>query len=322
MKTFRLSLSFMLLFSAAIGLIGPAGCSSPGSCDTFAEDYCARIAACQPGIYAFLSGGDAAICRARLVPSCTQSVGLDGTKFSADTAGECGKSLRGTSCEDLLSGRLPDICNPAGTRADGASCSESLQCASKRCTGSATMCGSCVPQLKVGEPCQSSGQCQSSLYCKNAGTGTGTCTAYGQLGQACDGASPCQQTLFCNIGAQPTGTCTARRGAGEDCTRNTDCDDQKSLTCDPATKKCVTYTITYVDVGAACTNNNGTSIAYSVCKRDAHCVTSTGTGGGTTSACVAAAPAGQPCNTSFECVAGLTCTNKVCQVPPTPLTCP
>lgn len=321
MKRFRLRIRVLAVLAAAIGSAGLWGCGSPGNCDTFVEDYCARFSECEPGIYAFLSGGDAATCRARFLPACTQSITIDGAKLSSDAAGQCGKSIRSASCDDLLSGHLPDICTPPGTRADGASCSDSLQCASTRCTGSATTCGSCVPRLKVGEPCESTDQCQYGLYCKNPGAGTGACTAFAQLGQACDATSTCLPTLFCNTGGQPSGSCAARRAAGEDCSRNTDCDGQKSLTCDPTSKKCVPYTVNYVAVGGTCSNTLAMA-SYNICSKDAHCVTTTGTGGGPTSTCAAAMGAGQPCNSlDIECAAGLTCTNKVCQVRATPMSC-
>ena len=310
----------LLWSAAAIALSGLIACGSPGNCDTFAADYCARIGECDPGVYAFLSGGDDTICQARLRPRCSQSLTIDGALATADKAGECGKAIRATTCEALLSGHLPDSCNPPGARAEGASCSTPLQCTTTRCTGSDMMCGTCVPRLKLGEPCQSSSQCQEGLLCNSAGSGTGTCGTFAQLGQPCGNGSTCLPTLFCDNGGQSSGTCAARRNAGEACTRNTDCDSLKMLSCETASKKCVAYTINYVDVGAPCPTAASTS--FNICKRDAHCVTTTVTGGGTTTACVAASPSGQPCNgVDNACAAGLSCTNNVCQGPVAPLAC-
>ncbi|HRI51083.1 MAG TPA: hypothetical protein PLW65_12955 [Pseudomonadota bacterium] len=322
MQNLRLKLRLVgLLAAVALGLAGPLGCGASGSCDTFADDYCARLSECDPVIYAALSGGDAAICRARFAPLCTRSVAIEGVKFTADGAGQCGKGVRAASCDDLLGGNLPAVCTPPGSRADGASCSDSLQCASTRCTGSATTCGTCVPRLKSGEACQSSGQCQYGLYCKLAGTGPGACTPYVQVGQSCAAGDQCLPTLFCNTGGQPSGTCAARRAAGEACSRNADCDNQKSLVCDSASKQCVAYTVNYIEVGASCANS-GSTTSFNICRRDAHCVTTTTTGGGSTSTCVAALAAGQSCNNlDSECAAGLTCTSQVCQSSPVPQSC-
>lgn len=324
MQNFRLERPLVgLLVAVALGLVGPLGCGSSGSCETFADDYCVRLSECDPVIFAAVSGGDAAICRARFAPLCTRSVAIDGVKFTADSAGQCGKSLRATSCDELLGGSLPAVCTPPGSRADGASCSDSLQCASTRCTGSATTCGTCVPRLNSGETCQSSGQCQYGLYCRFAsiGTGTGTCTAYAQVGQSCAAGDQCLPTLFCNTGGQPSGTCANRRAAGEACSKNSDCDNQKSLICDSVSKQCVAYTVNYAEIGATCSNAANTT-SFTVCKRDAHCVTTTTTGGGSSSTCVAALAAGQTCkNLDSECAAGLTCTNQVCQSSPVPQSC-
>lgn len=323
MQNFRLKLRLVgLLAAVALGLAGPSGCGSSGNCDTFADDYCVRLSECDPVVFAALSGGDAAVCRARFVPLCTRSVAIEGVKFTTDSAGQCGKSVRAASCDALLGGGLPAECTPPGTRADGDSCSDSLQCASTRCTGSATTCGSCEPRLKSGEACQSSGQCQYGLYCRLAGTDTGSCSAYAQLGQSCAVGDQCLPSLFCNTGGQPTGTCATRRAAGEACSRNSDCDNQKILVCDSTSKQCVSYTVNYVEVGADC-SNSVTTTSFDICKRDSHCATTYTTGGGSSSVCVAALAAGQPCDKrDSECAAGLTCTDQVCQPSPVPPACP
>lgn len=321
MQNFRLKLRLVGLFAAvALGLVGPLGCGGSGSCDTFADDYCVRLSECDAVVYAALSGGEAAICRARFAALCTRSVAIDGVKFTPDIAGQCGKSVRAASCDALLGGGLPAVCTPPGSRADAESCTDSLQCASTRCIGSATSCGACVPRLNGGEPCQSSGECQYGLYCKFTGPSTGSCATYAQLGQNCSLADQCLPTLFCNTGGQPTGTCAPRRSAGEGCSRNSDCDSQKILNCDSASKQCVAHTVNYIEVGADCANT-GAGTSFNICKGDSHCVTTT-TGGGSSSACVAALAAGQACkNLDSECAAGLTCTSQVCQSSPIPQSC-
>ncbi len=124
---------------------------------------------------------------------------------------------------------------------------------------------------KAGESCGTlpsplpSG-CGDGLVCRSTGATGGICVKPAEAGQRCTNNSECDGDLFCNTS---TGKCQARGAEGDDCSYVDTITNivaggfspqnaavaamacQPGLTCDPTSKKCVTY----CSEGAFCSAN-------------------------------------------------------------------
>jgi hypothetical protein len=233
---------------------------------------------------------DDAQCRARAeIALRDEIIGLTGPNINYDSvaargcvdayaqmAQSCGTSDFGDPCANVFSGKL----------ADGASCAQSAECASKRCASSTTAGGlQCLPTLKpaahakVGEDCnQTCGVSGTSSFCYFSGTiGTsspigGAC--YTSDGLLCDAlknvcvvipaiGQSCATNFRCADGAFCDGTvCAAKRTSGSCALSSEAC--ASSTFCDFTTEECLPRKAR----GAACTNTTE-------CQADDRCYSGT-----------------------------------------------
>ncbi|HEU5075839.1 MAG TPA: hypothetical protein VFU02_16715, partial [Polyangiaceae bacterium] len=94
--------------------------------------------------------------------SCPDLLFAPGSTRTVDGAFTCADEWRALAC-DLTT---PE-CATSGTLADGEACVSGIQCASRRCSGNAASCGSCVPSADRGEACDDTigPQCAPGLQC-------------------------------------------------------------------------------------------------------------------------------------------------------------
>jgi hypothetical protein len=184
-------------------------CASALECASF---YCAEDATC----HARLADGEP--CEDDL--QCLNLGCIEGTCGGEASGGTCASSDDCSGSEFCLEG----TCVPP--RADGAACTDDEQCSD------VCMDGACAPFAacgagEVGEPCDSSDNCQEGLLCSAE---TDRCIAAVAIGDTCRGlfASDCAQGSYCEVEdfstEQPTGTCTALKPDGADCTVGSECE--------------------------------------------------------------------------------------------------
>ena len=196
----------------------------------------------------------------------------------------------------------------AGTRANGAVCGVSSQCASAFCNiGPNSLCGTCQPVPQPGDPCKSTSECQYNLDCPIVAPATsGVCTVRSGVGGSCDATHPCGAGLAC-IGSDSTtgtpGTCqTGSTVVGATCNYQTGpgCSSEVYLHCTSGT--CQQEPV--VAGGQPC-GEVGTS--YVECAAGGLCVKPAGSELGTCSAPVANGAScdsllGPPCLSPAKCI--------------------
>jgi len=203
------------------------------TCAELAGAWCAKLADCEPVIYANAFTG-AAQCRQRMTSYCSGVLeGDPDTGWTDTTLARCASGWTSMSCREwiddpmLLAG---PACQVAGVRAAGAVCLRDVQCASGRCAFSASAaCGQCAALAAAGQPCAFHSDCAVGLACGAAGA----CVAWGQVGDACGDARPCLPVLTCRAGA-----CAVRGVLGAACTASTDCDLAQPLLCNFSSGRC------------------------------------------------------------------------------------
>lgn len=151
-----------------------------------------------------------------------------GTVVFDDNAARRCRAAWGSTCSYTLA--LERACGGVfvGQVADGEGCTHSRECASGACTGSSSMCGSCLPVIPTGSPCTYQDPCAGGPN-GEYGSCEGVCvlddetwpTVDATEGQPCDNLQACEPGLFCQ-----DGVCAGWRTVGEAC-------DPSSDSCEP-----------------------------------------------------------------------------------------
>ena len=114
------------------------------ACAQLAAATCAKIEACVKGgvVHRY---GDAATCEARQTAACVVSLGANATGNMPETVTTCATTLPQSTCAEYEAAEVA-VCAPqAGTRAAGATCTYSAQCATSFCAiALGTNCGVCA----------------------------------------------------------------------------------------------------------------------------------------------------------------------------------
>ncbi len=149
------------------------------------------------------------------IKDCEYLVALPGvpTGVSAKLA-SCAERLAGLSCEVILGEEDPcDLSSLRGTREGGATCEESVQCATGSCTAGGASCGVCAAEVADGEVCDYRTKvCKTGSSCSQTGADEGICKLDKKAGEACTSNDRCEGELSCE-----GGTCKAPPKVGQAC---------------------------------------------------------------------------------------------------------
>ena len=210
------------------------------------------------------------------------------------------------ACTGMLDGTVPP----------GGDCVYSDECTSHNCITRAcgdTCClGSCADSSDVGANCTDPTACFPDNYCtvgqaptaNGPPPGTGTCQRFLGLGESC-GVKLCQRGLACD---PRTGTCAAPVKDGQPCWPDgARCDNQGSF-CNGAPGVCQPAGVP----GASCffpSSATQSCVFYAYCQRSSS--------DPSTGVCVPRPGVGEPCTSSSPSIY-CSCTDGICQYPPTP----
>jgi len=210
-----------------------AGVEPPGHAGTSACDhyFAATHSRCGGPV---LPASETTRIRARFEQLCQNEMALPGSGVTPDSLDACATALEGSPC-DLPAGPPPE-CAFHGALPGGAACTDSIQCQSAGCSGTASYtpegqtgpftCGTCEPLAPVGQVCghaDFSAGCPGDAACLLDESTSGdtdptyTCVAIteGAAGAACDDLTAiCQTGLACS---SATGQCVPLVAAGTAC---------------------------------------------------------------------------------------------------------
>src|SRR5262249_17309280 len=152
----------------------------------------------------------------------------------------CGDAITAATCAQFLSSTpLPACAANPGAIANGAACAFASQCQSTHCAiPNGSLCGTCAPLPKVGDPCGATGGCGPTLPC---GKASNICSALGGKGAVCDKDVVCDTGLGCvQTKGTTMGTCVALAEEAETCDSKSQtapqCDRAAGLWCTPMGK--------------------------------------------------------------------------------------
>ncbi len=309
-----------ILVAAAFGIFGPLALSLPGcgdsvnsgsggsggsgevtldaACKSLTAAICGRIDTCYPFLLE-LGYGDVATCEARVAPQCLATPDLAGAKVGPAEIQACAGSYASQTCADWLGGVVPDGCDIAGDKADGATCAAGSQCKSGTCkNGPEGTCGACITPLAAGAACDAATDvCEAGLFCDTSSK----CAAKAASGAPCAPPDkPCESDLSCN-----NDVCGPPLAEGANCAGGQTCDFGVGLFCSPLTDKC--EKVVLVDLGAKCGFDQASG-EIRACKADLEC-------DGQQSVCIAKLKEGDACTidpesgasrcaSGFQCIAG------------------
>jgi hypothetical protein len=284
------------------------GPSTAQACADLAMAECEKRVSCTNKVNPAGAGlvrvfGTMDACLAREALQCMSTLAAPDSGHNTTKVEQCVAAYATYSCDDFYDDNPPDICRPAGTRANGAACDYGAQCKSGYCGNAKnTLCGMCADTPAVGASCVTS-DCGRDQMCDGTTT---TCVAPGKAGDACD-AEICGYALTCPAAGTLTSTrtCatttdTAGAACGAIAMMLPQCDGIQGLSCEGAvgSKTCVAQA--FVADGMPCgalTSGFATCIAGS-------CYTDKGLiGAGETGTCKADAADDASC----DIVAGPAC---------------
>ena len=318
-------IAFMSL--AASTLVVVTACSSDdekptatsGGTQEYAQALCNFEAKCVP-LELEIEFGDVNGCITAFDSEAATAFSLNGVTITNGQLSACANAISGASC--ATNPTTLAACNPSGSLAVGAGCSDGIQCSSGYCatgttsttstTGTSTetdttddTCGKCAARTADGGACTDDESC-------NAGSGCDVtkqvCAPRPGSGAACSATGvDCQDGFRCI-----NSVCAAPVAAGGTCD---DSQNQCAANLACVSSKCTdeTASITIADIGATC-GVDITTQKEILCKNGS-CVGAQGS-----QKCVARAAQGQACNdgsadapTSPDCAFGLDCKNGTCQ---------
>jgi hypothetical protein len=207
------------------------------ACTDYATARCQKADSCTAGLASRERFSDLATCIARGVLACKAALGATDTAATPAFFSSCAMALPMSSCADFQDAvNVPEAClNVAGSRANGAACSNSAQCTSSWCKVSPNAaCGTCGDRPAAGAACNGDAECGArGLFCSKANT----CEPLQAASAPCDDARVCGAGLSC-VGQTKTlpGACQpagATVGAACDPKRTTaaGCDNRLGLYC-------------------------------------------------------------------------------------------
>jgi hypothetical protein len=265
-----------------------------GGCMDHARAVCDIHARCSGGYDIPHTYGDEDTCLARQAEPCIDSSQILNTGQTPERTAQCATQYATMSCQVFLDADLAGACaNAAGPGEIGSPCAVPAECKSAFCkTTSTSVCGTCQPLPKIGDPCDAAFECGHALTCAFT---AGICQPRVLVGAPClNGYVPCSAGLSC-MGDDPAmmqmGLCVEAAKENETCDlfRKTapGCDGAFGLTCIPATHKCERNML--VGPGDMCGLMTSESL---VCGAGARCTVNPPQIG----ICVAAVADGQPCD--------------------------
>lgn len=231
---------------------------------------------------------------------CPDLLFAPGSTRTVNGTFDCAEEWRTQSCE------IPTPeCATAGTLADGEACVTGIQCASRLCSGSTELCGSCTPSADLGEPCDDAlgPSCVPGLLCDPTDL---VCFAPSpgdpmDLGDECEPTASNCYPNDCRADDAGVYRCQPYPTLGQDCSEPLTCAFGDSY-CD-LTQVCLEFPA----AGDPCGVDGFTGMAQwcakgLVCDRTSE-----------PAFCRALPGAGEPCD--GVCQDGLICNSQVCQRP-------
>ena len=236
-------------------------------------------------------------CLANIDGACPDHFFAPGSARTADELYACAGEIANLDCDLVLRG-VPPACSVAGTLPVGDPCISPVQCASRRCSGSAEACGQCIASVPAGSACEPAGDpCEPGYECD---TGTLLCveTTLGPVappdrvgpGESCIHDGNCLWGQFCldtdeNANLE---VCQAPREVGGPCTYDGGDPAERCAPgayCDSANLLCVAQPALDEPCGYDASN------VLIDCAPGLYCDLAAGTQG----TCVARQAAGSPC---------------------------
>ncbi len=318
------------LFGALLAACGGSGASKPDGggnaatvCADYAQKYCGRIQACEPGLLPIFGFATVDDCASFYIPGCKDQLTAPHTGDTPALVEQCGAELAAMSCADLLEGSVASACLPrGGTVPNGGSCSSNWQCATGRCFVSPNLidgihdCGTCVPVVPLGQTCDPNGwlgsACADGLVCAvtTVGGTTPVCAKSVAIGAACADLAVCPTNAYCD---GTTHLCAQLPTVGQACDYSMAfyCDPTKAgALCDSNSSLC--QPITVAKAGESCMppTVDTTLVCLGACDTPADAGQDAGVGN-----CNPFVVEGQPCSASDVCYPGTSCMGGVCTAP-------
>jgi hypothetical protein len=198
-------------------------------CAELADGYCTEYDHC----LAFdlkVAFGDRDNCKARYQIYCQLGLTAPGTSLTAPRLAQCASDRKGLTCDDVISGKVPDTCVPLpGALDEGKACVHDAQCKTTFCQYGDAACGVCAKRGTLAAPCHSGTECESGLSCV-----ANKCTQPAPLNATCDGN--CDRDMRC-----VQGKCAAPLNSGASCTFTSGddpCDVTRGDYCNTKTNTC------------------------------------------------------------------------------------
>ncbi|QDG51740.1 hypothetical protein FIV42_13575 [Persicimonas caeni] len=297
----------------------------------YAEIVCGRIFGCcdeaekQEVLSEFGGAANEAECQTKaqalfgnLLGQMNDSVESGRATYSADNAGDCLATMESLDCSYGVfpdGAAEPEVCEKTleGQVEDGGECYSDEECVVGECmgqewseNGEVTQPGTCSTGFAIGEACEWSDECVEGTYCnqeydEDTGEFVGTCEKIGDVGDACGGSSQsCKDGLFCDQQydsdtGQTVGTCKAPSAVGESCDSGGCVDGAYCETYDPETGESPNVCKARKGEGEGCN--------YGQCNESTYCkVAEDGSSGSFSGTCTALKAAGEPCESSDECM--------------------
>ncbi len=316
-------LGSLLTACGGSGASKPDGSGGGTACADYAQKYCGRILACEPGLLPIFGFATVADCASYYLPGCNDQLTAPYTGDTAALVQQCGDQLAALSCADFVEGAVAPACLPrGGTIPNGGSCSINWQCATGRCFVSANLtngvrdCGTCVPVVPLGQTCDPNSllgsACADGLVCAvtTVGGTTPVCAKSVAIGAACADLAVCPTNAYCD---GTTHVCTQLPTVGQTCDYSMAfyCDPTKAgALCDSNSSLC--QPITVAKAGESCIppTNAATLVCLGSCDTPVDAGQDAGVGN-----CNPFVIEGQPCSASDVCYPGTSCVGGVCTAP-------
>jgi hypothetical protein len=319
------------VLGSLLAACGGSGASKPDGggnaatvCADYAQKYCGRLLACEPGLLPIFGFATVDECRSFYIPGCTDLLTAPHTGDTPVLVQQCGDQLAAMSCTDVLErGLVAPACLPrGGTIPNGGSCNNDWQCATGRCFVSPNLtngirdCGTCVPVVPLGQTCDPNSllgtACADGLVCAvtTVGGTTPVCAKSVAIGAACADLAVCPTNAYCD---GTTHRCAQLPTIGEACDYSLAfyCDPTKAgALCDSTSSLC--QPITVAKAGESCIppTDDTTSVCLGFCATPADAGQDAGVGN-----CNPFVFEGQPCSASGVCYPGTSCSAGVCTAP-------
>jgi hypothetical protein len=303
-------------------------------CTAFATAICDKRDRCSPGFALVHQFGGLETCVNRTALVCLATSQILNTGETAEQRDQCTLEYPSLSCPAFEDDDLAGACaTPAGPGPIGSPCGVASECQTGYCAVTVTsVCATCQPIPKIGDPCRANFECGHALICViPSGMTSGTCTARVPVDGPClTGVAPCGSGLSCvgeNTSTGDMGTCEPAGVENDMCdVLKQDlpaCDNSRGLSCLPAGMGRTCQPMTLVGPGEMCGpmgvmfTSFQQCTAGALCRKDhltdknGICVAPAGDG----EPCDSDATIGPPCLDPARCVPTGDGTAGICTVP-------